>query len=77
VPLLVAQGLTDTLVRPTVTKAFVRQQCAAGATIELHTYAGVGHFEVRTVAAPDVLAWLLARLDGAPVAAHCTTAKTA
>jgi hypothetical protein len=34
IPLLVSQGLSDTLVRPDVTEAFVQQQCAAGATIE-------------------------------------------
>lgn len=73
IPLLVSQGLTDTLVRPDVTEAFVQQQCAAGATIELDTYPGVGHFEVRTVAASKVAEWMLARLQGAPVTPGCTT----
>jgi hypothetical protein len=69
----VSQGLTDTLVRPDVTEAFVQQQCAAGATIELDTYPGVGHFEVRTVAASKVADWMLARLRGGPAPAGCST----
>ncbi|MET0143416.1 MAG: alpha/beta fold hydrolase [Ilumatobacteraceae bacterium] len=64
VPVLVAQGLTDDLVRPDVTRAWVERQCTDGAVIELHTYAGVGHFEVRTTAAPAVADWLTARLTG-------------
>jgi Secretory lipase len=73
IPLLVSQGLADTLVRPDVTEAFVHQQCTAGASIELDTYPAVGHFAVRTVAAPKVATWLVDRLHGAPAAAGCAT----
>ena len=73
VPLLVAQGLTDTLVRPAVTESFVQARCSDGAPIELHTYAGVGHFEVRTTSAPLVAGWLLDRVHGAPAPTGCTT----
>ena len=71
-PLLVAQGLADTLVRPEVTERYVRGQCAAGATIESATYEDVGHFGIRTAAADDVVAWLLDRLAGTPAASGCT-----
>lgn len=73
VPFLVAQGETDTLVRPDVTKAYVDQQCGRGANIELYTYAGVDHFGVRTAAAPDVLRWLQSRLAGEAAPAGCST----
>ena len=73
VPLLVSQGLADTIVRPDITEAFVRAQCAAGAPVELDTYAGIGHFAVRTSAAPKVGAWLLDRLHGKPAPAGCAT----
>jgi Secretory lipase len=75
IPLLVAQGLSDTIVRPEVTATYVRAQCEAGATIQYDTYPGVGHFEVRTAAAPTVRDWLLARLRGTPVDPGCTTAE--
>jgi hypothetical protein len=73
IPLLISQGLSDSLVRPDVTEAFVQQECAAGADIELDTYAGVGHFKVRTVAAARVVTWLLDRLQGNPALQGCTT----
>ena len=44
IPLLVAEGLTDTIVRPDVTTAYVQAQCAAVANIEFHTYPNTGHF---------------------------------
>ncbi len=73
VPLLVAQGLADTLVRPDTTIAFVGHACAAHARIDLDTYPGVGHFAVRTAALPQSLAWIRARLRGDPMADGCTT----
>jgi pimeloyl-ACP methyl ester carboxylesterase len=72
IPLLVAQGLTDTIVRPDVTKAYVEAQCADGATIEFQGYPDTGHFEVRTAAAPSVRDWMLTRLHGDPVTPGCT-----
>jgi Secretory lipase len=71
VPLLVARGLTDTLVRPAVTTDYVHAQCAAGAAIQFDTYPGVGHFELRTVAAPLVRDWMLARLRGESLDPGC------
>ena len=75
VPLLVAQGLSDKLVRPDTTIAFVQQACAAHARIALDTYPGVGHFAVRTAALPQSLAWIRARLGGAPEATGCTSSR--
>jgi len=66
-------NLDTVTVRPDVTLNYVKEQCAAGARLELYTYAGAGHFAVRTVAAPEVLAWLLARVGGTPAAPGCTT----
>jgi hypothetical protein len=72
VPMLVTQGLDDTLVRPDVTSAYVKAQCAAGAAIQYDTYPGVDHFQLRTVAAADVVSWLIARTAGQPAATGCT-----
>jgi hypothetical protein len=75
IPLLVAQGLTDDLVRRAVTEAFVSGRCADGASIELDTYADTGHFALRATAAPSVAEWLLARLGGTPAPSGCSTAS--
>ena len=74
VPVLVSQGLVDTLVRPDITEEYVAQQCAAGASIALDTYPGIGHFDLRTAAPPRVLAWLEARFAGTPTPG-CTTTE--
>ena len=71
VPLLVAQGSIDEIVKPDVTRAYVERECAAGGNVEYKTYPEAGHFAVRTVAAPDVRDWMLARLDGQPASSDC------
>jgi pimeloyl-ACP methyl ester carboxylesterase len=71
VPLFVAQGATDEIVHPEVTQEYVRGQCAAGGDVELKMYPDTGHFALKTVAAPDVFAWLTARIDGAPTTPNC------
>jgi cephalosporin-C deacetylase-like acetyl esterase len=75
VPVLVSQGLTDTIVRPDTTTAYVDQQCKAGATITFNTYVGEDHFGVRTASAPTVIAWLEQRLAGATAPTGCTTTE--
>ena len=75
IPLLVAQGLSDTLVRPNTTIQFVKEACAHHAQIELDTYPGVGHFAVRTAALPQSLRWIQSRLRGIPTASGCTVSR--
>ena len=72
-PVLVSQGDIDPLVRPDVTQSYVAGQCKAGAQIELDTYPGIGHFDIRPVAPPHILVWFADRFSGKPVAAGCST----
>ncbi len=73
VPLLVAQGLSDPIVRPSTTLDFVHSICGDGASVTLQTYPGVGHFQIRTVAPPHLLPWIRDRLAGSPLPLGCTT----
>jgi len=73
VPMLVAQGLSDKLVRPGTTEAFVATACTRGARIQFDEYPGVGHFAVRTAALPQTLRWIRSRLAGTAVPTGCTT----
>lgn len=75
IPMLVAQGLSDTLVRPDTTIEFVKDACAHHANIELDTYPGVGHFAIRTAALPQSLKWIRSRLDGTPTVSGCTVSR--
>ncbi|MEF2975894.1 alpha/beta fold hydrolase [Subtercola sp. YIM 133946] len=69
VPLYVAQGDTDTLVRPGDTADFARDQCALGAQVTYVSVAATGHGLVAFRAMDTVLPWF-AHLDrGTPLPA--------
>ncbi|GGE90684.1 alpha/beta fold hydrolase [Mycetocola zhadangensis] len=58
VPLFVAQGESDTLVRPHITAAYVRAQELAGTDVTSHTYPRVGHGTVALEALDDLFVWI-------------------
>ncbi|NQX28091.1 alpha/beta fold hydrolase [Microbacteriaceae bacterium VKM Ac-2854] len=60
VPLFVAQGGKDALVRPAITAAYVAAQQASGASVESHVYPDQTHGGVALAALPDLLAWMSA-----------------
>lgn len=77
VPLLIAQGLADTLVTPSSQDAYVQQRCAAGQAVDYRTYAGRGHVELVTADSPlvpDLLAWTQDRLAGVAPTSTCPAA---
>ncbi len=58
VPLYVAQGATDTLVRPELTAAFVAQQQSLGTDVTSQVVADTGHALVAVRALATMLPWL-------------------
>lgn len=62
-PLFVAQGEADTLVRPEITAGYVRTQQAAGTAVTSHTYPGVGHGGVALKAMGELIPWLTGLRD--------------
>ncbi|AMB59153.1 lipase family protein [Microterricola viridarii] len=58
VPLFVAQGASDTLVRPALTAEFVEEQRALGADVESHVIPDTGHALVALRAMPALMRWL-------------------
>lgn len=73
-PLLIAQGLTDNLVRPDVRSRFVRERCNAGQPLEYRTYAGRNHLSLvapDSPLAPDLVQWTQDRIDRRPFSAKC------
>jgi alpha-beta hydrolase superfamily lysophospholipase len=71
VPVLLLQGADDQTVRPSITRDLRKKLCAAGTSIDLRSYPGVGHIGVVTPAMPDVKAWFDERFAGKPAASHC------
>ena len=73
-PVLVAQGLADPLVTPTMQENWVAGRCAAGDPIDFRTYPGLDHMGL--VAAdspltPQLVQWTLDRWAGAAPTPTC------
>jgi acetyl esterase/lipase len=58
IPLFVAQGQSDTLVRPEITAAFVAAHREAGTAVTSFVYPHTGHGAVALTALPDLLDWM-------------------
>ena len=79
-PVLVAQGLSDPLVKPTMQQGWVDARCAAGEGIDYRTYPGLDHMGL--VAAdspltPQLVQWTLDRWSGEEPTPNCPEAAPA
>jgi pimeloyl-ACP methyl ester carboxylesterase len=72
VPVLVAQGDADTLVRPATTTEFVGRLCAAGEHVEHRTYPG-GHGTVAELTVPYLVGWFGDLTAGRTPSGNCPT----
>ena len=62
IPVFIAQGAADNLVRPSVTTAYVDALCRSGTRVRFEALAGVGHGFIARDAASDAVNWIAARL---------------
>jgi alpha-beta hydrolase superfamily lysophospholipase len=76
-PLFVAQGEADTLVRPAVTRAYVAQQCTAGGAVRLLMMPGVNHGFAGGDSAGAAVDWIGDRFAGRPPPSDCPAADGA
>src|SRR6266496_6341801 len=73
-PVVIAQGLSDIVVPPSATDAYVEERCSAGQRIEYWTFAGRDHL---TIIQPDIplrellIRWTAARFANEPQASGC------
>lgn len=58
IPVFVAQGSADALVRPAVTAAYVDSLCHRGSRVCLDILQGIGHAFIARDAARDAVAWM-------------------
>jgi pimeloyl-ACP methyl ester carboxylesterase len=73
-PVVIAQGLSDTVVPPSATDAYVEERCAAGQRLEYWTFAGRDHLTIFQRGTPldDLLIkWTTARFANEPQATGC------
>jgi acetyl esterase/lipase len=71
VPVFLAQGTADTVVRPSVTYAYKDQLCRAGARVQLLQLPGVGHGFAGYRSSNAAIQWITDRFTGAPAASDC------
>jgi hypothetical protein len=73
-PVVIAQGLSDNVVPPSVTDAYVEERCAAGQRLEYWTFAGRDHFTIVQPGTPLeelLIKWTMARFANEPQASGC------
>jgi acetyl esterase/lipase len=73
-PVVIAQGLSDNVVPPSATDAYVEERCAAGQRLEYWTFADRGHLTIIQPGTPleDLLIkWTTARFANEPQASGC------
>jgi acetyl esterase/lipase len=66
VPVFIAQGEADELVKPGATTQYVNGVCAAGEHVAYKQYPGANHGSIAGVAITDVLPFFAGALKGAP-----------
>jgi alpha-beta hydrolase superfamily lysophospholipase len=73
VPMLVAQGESDELVKPVATDEFVQTLCSSGELVQYHRYADIGHGLVGWRAVPAVIGFFAEVMAGRTPASTCST----
>jgi pimeloyl-ACP methyl ester carboxylesterase len=73
-PVVILQGLSDNVVPPSATDAYVQERCSADQRLEYWTFAGRDHFTIAQPGAPLeelLIRWTTARFANEPPANGC------
>lgn len=73
IPVFLAQGSADGLVRPSVTEAYRARVCRNGNRVEFVLMPGVGHAFIARDVAQAAIAWMAGRFAGEPAPTNCGT----
>jgi acetyl esterase/lipase len=71
VPVFIAQGAADDLIRPEVTLNYFNRLCAAGDAATLMLMPGVGHVLSGVLSANAAIDWIAARFADEPAPSNC------
>lgn len=74
-PVYIAQGTSDTLVRPQVTRAYAQTLCRAGRAVQFDALQGIGHLLAARDSAATAVAWMDQRFRGEPAPNNCASLK--
>jgi pimeloyl-ACP methyl ester carboxylesterase len=73
-PVVIAQGLSDIVVPPHATEAYMEERCSAGQRLEYWTFATLDHFTIIEPGTPLeglLIKWTMARFANEPQASGC------
>jgi alpha-beta hydrolase superfamily lysophospholipase len=70
-PILVMQGLADTVINPNSTTQFVQRACGFRQPVEYKTYPGQTHQTIPSAAESEYLHWIAGRFDGRRAPSNC------
>jgi acetyl esterase/lipase len=71
VPVFIAQGTGDDTIKPSITRDYVKQLCAAGTPVVLKLLKGVSHSFAAENSAHQAVAWMDDRFKGRPAPNNC------
>jgi acetyl esterase/lipase len=71
IPVFLAQGSADTIIRPQVTKGYVQRLCAAGSKARLLELPGVGHGLAAHDATSAAVGWIANRFNADSPPSDC------
>jgi pimeloyl-ACP methyl ester carboxylesterase len=71
IPLFLAQGTTDNIVAPDVTRGYMQRQCKAGGKVTMMWMPGVGHGFIARDSANAAVGWMMDRFAGLPAPTDC------
>jgi len=73
-PIVIAQGLSDNVVPPAATNAYIEERCSAGQRLEYWTFAGRDHLTIAQPGAPleePLMRWTTARFANESQPSNC------
>jgi acetyl esterase/lipase len=70
-PVFIAQGTADDLVRPAITQAYAKELCKGGAKVKMTLMSGVGHMTAGRDSANDAFDWMTALFEGRAAPDDC------
>jgi acetyl esterase/lipase len=71
IPVFLAQGTIDPIIKPEVTQDYAAKLCKAGSKVETLALPNVGHGWAGRATAPYAVAWMTARFAGEPAPDDC------
>ena len=72
IPVFLAQGMKDMLVRPAVTENYMQGLCKAGSAVQWHPVPNSGHLFVARDSAGATIDWIGERFAGLPAPSSCS-----